>query len=188
MFGIKRLNGKFATDTAYGKVRSLRSNVGSQTYSHECGFKVAYPVQKVDGNNVGDTLTQFVSDVGAPEHLTFDRAAVQTGPKTKFMLAIRRYEIKYHVLGPRRPNENPAEQAIHEVKKRWYRMMLKKDVPLRLWDYGFTWVCEVNNICANLLKYAVGRPPLKIITGETPDISEYLDFELNDWVLFRSNA
>jgi hypothetical protein len=29
---------------------------------------------------------------------------------------------------------------------------------------------------------------LEIITGETPDISEYLDFEFYDWVLYRSNA
>ena len=188
LFGIKRLNGKFATDTAYGKVRSLRNNVGSQLYSHKCGFKAAYPIRKVDGNHVGDTLTQFVSDFGAPEHLTFDGAAVHTGPKTKFMQAIRKYEIKYHVSGPRRPNENPAEQSIHEVKKRWYRIMLKKKVPSRLWDYGFTWVCEIENISANLSKYADGRTPLEIITGETPDISEYLDFEFYDWVLYRSNA
>jgi hypothetical protein len=100
----------------------------------------------------------------------------------------RRYKIKYHVSGPRRPNENPAEQGIHELKKRWYRIMLKKRVPPRLWDYGFAWVCETDNICANLSRYADGRTPLKIITGETPDISEYLDFDFYDWVLYRSNA
>ena len=105
------------------------------------------------------------------------RWSVQTGPRTRFMEAIRRYEIKYHVSGPRRPNENPAEQSIHEIKKRWYRIMLKKKVPPRLWDYGFTWVCETENICANFSKHAHGWTPLEIITGETPDISEYLDFE-----------
>ena len=188
VFGVKRLNGKFATDTAYGKLKSLRGNVGCQLYSHKCGFKAAYPIQRVDGNHVGETLTQFINDFGAPEHLTFDGAAVQTGPKTRFMSAIRRYEIKYHVSGPRRPNENPAEQSIHEVKKRWYRVMLKKKVPPRLWDYGFNWVCEVDNLCANLSKYAEGRTPIEIITGETPDISEYLDFEFYDWVMYRSNA
>ena len=156
MSAIKRLNGKFATDTAYGKVKSLRGNVGSQLFSHKCGFKVCYPLQKIDGNNVGDALTQFISDYGVPERLTFDGASVQTGPKTRFMDAIRRYEIKYHVSGPRRPNENPAEQGIHELKKRWYRLMLKRKVPPRLWDYGFTWVCETDNICANMSKYANG--------------------------------
>ena len=188
MFSVKRLNGKFATDTAYGKVKSLRGNVASQLFSHKCGFKVCYPLQKVDGNNVGDALTQFISDFGVPDRLTFDGASVQTGPKTRFMDAIRRYEIKYHVSGPRRPNENPAEQGIHELKKRWYRLMLKKKVPYRLWDYGFAWVCETDNVCANMSKYAEGRTPLEIITGETPDISEYIDFDFYDWVLYRSNA
>jgi hypothetical protein len=149
---------------------------------------MAYPIMKANGDSVGDTLTQFISDLGAPEHLTFDGAAVQTGSKTRFMQAIRRYEIKYHVSGPRRPNKNPAELSIHEIKKRWYRVMVKKKVHPRRWDYGFTWVCEVKNICASFSKYAEGRTPLEIITGETPDISEYVDFEFYDWVSFCSNA
>ena len=188
MFSVKRLNGKFATDTAYGKVKSLRGNIGSQLFSHKCGFKVCYPLQKIDGNHVGDALTQFISDYGVPERLVFDGASVQTGPKTRFMDAIRRYEIKYHVSGPRRPNENPAKQGIHELKKRWYRVMLKRRVPPRLWDFGFAWVCETDNICANVSRYADGRTPLEIITGDTPDISEYVDFDFYDWVLYRSNA
>ena len=102
---------------------------------------------------------------------------------------MRKYEVKYqHVSGPRRPNENPAEQSIHEVKKRWYRVMLKKKVPARYWDFGFTWVCETENICANMSKYAEGRTPTEITTGETPDISEYMNFEFYDLVVFRSNA
>lgn len=129
-------------------------------------------MRELDGDHVGDTLTQFLRDFGAPEHLTFDGAAVQTGPKTRFMQATRKYEIKYHVSGPWRPNENPAEQAIHEVKKGCYRIVLKKNVPLRLWDYGFIWVCEIDNVCANLSNYADGHTPIEIITGETPDISK----------------
>jgi hypothetical protein len=188
MFHVKILNGKFATDTAYGKLKSLRGNVGSQIYSHKCVFKASYPIPKVDGNNIGDTLTQFISDYGAPEHITFDGSSVQAKPKTRFMDTIRKYEIKYHISGPRRPNENPAEHGIHEVKKQWYRIILKKKVPARRWDYGFAWVCETENICANLSKYAEGQTPLEIITGETPDITEYLDFEFYDWVQYRTNA
>jgi hypothetical protein len=61
-------------------------------------------------------------------------------------------------------------------------------VPARLWDYGFVWVCEIGNICANISKYAEGRTPIEIITGKTPNISEYLDFEFYDWVMYQSNA
>lgn len=37
-------------------------------------------------------------------------------------------------------------------------------------------------------KYAEGHTPIEIITGETLGISEHMDFEFYDWVLFRSNA
>ena len=38
------------------------------------------------------------------------------------------------------------------------------------------------------MRYADGRTPIEIITGITPDISEYLDFGFYDWVVFRSEA
>ena len=37
-------------------------------------------------------------------------------------------------------------------------------------------------------RYAGGRTPIEIITGETPDISEYVDFGFYNWVVYRSNA
>ena len=51
VFEVKRLTGKSATDTAYGKYKSRGGNVGSQIYSHKCGFKVSYPIPKVDGDH-----------------------------------------------------------------------------------------------------------------------------------------
>jgi hypothetical protein len=33
-----------------------------------------------------------------------------------------------------------------------------------------------------------GRAPLEQVTGETPDISEYLDFGFYDWGWFKDNA
>eukprot|EP00978_Attheya_sp_CCMP212_P045316 scaffold341924_cov31-Attheya_sp.AAC.1 len=38
-FEVKRLNTKFATDTAYAKVKSIRGNIGSQVYTHKSGFQ-----------------------------------------------------------------------------------------------------------------------------------------------------
>ena len=85
-------------------------------------------------------------------------------------------------------NENPAESAIREVKKQWYRIMMKKSVPQRLWDYRMTWVCETNNVTVSSSRYSNGQTPLKIETGITPDITEYLDFGFYNWVVFRMNA
>jgi len=86
------------------------------------------------------------------------------------------------------PNENPAEGQIRELKRRWYRIMTKRDVPERLWDFGLIWVCETDNLAASSTKYAGGRTPTEIISGETPDISEYLDFGFYDWAIYRTNA
>ena len=72
-FGVRRLKGKFSTDTIWAKSKTLRRNVASQIYSHKCGFNAVYHLESANGENVGYSLSKFVSDYGAPEHLTFDR-------------------------------------------------------------------------------------------------------------------
>ena len=187
-FSVKRLDGKFATDTLWAKTKSLRGFVAAQIYSHKTGFAVAYHMESANNENVGQSLRSFVNDYGAPEQLTYDGAPVQVGKKTLFQQTIRKYEIKTHTSAPRRPNENPAEGAIREVKRRWYRLQDSKGVPDRLWDFGIEYICETGNLIVNSSRYSKGRTPLEIITGETPDISEYMDFGFYDWVLYRSNA
>ena len=187
-YNLKRLQAKFATDTLYAEVKSLHQNMAAQTYSHKVGFAACYPLPSTDGKQIGQTLQDFCHDFGVPEQLKFDGATVQTGAKTPFQQLIRLHNISYHVSEPRRPNQNPAESAIREVKKRWYRLMIKKNVPKRLWDYGLVWICETGNLSVSSSHYTNGRTPLEFITGETPDISEYLDFSIYDWVTFRSNA
>ena len=187
-FQTKRLNGKFATDTLYGPKKSLNANIGTQLYTHKCGFNAPYHLSKVDGQQVGFTLNDFIFEYGAPEHLTFDGAMVQRGRGTHFMSTIRKADIRYHVSAPRRPNENPAEASIREVKKRWYRLKAKRNIPNRLWDFGISYVCETGNITVSSSRYAKGRTPIEVITGITPDITEYLDFGFYDWVVFKPNA
>ena len=48
--------------------------------------------------------------------MTYDSAAVQVGQHTNFQKSIRKYEIKTHVSAPRRPNENPVEGSIRDIK------------------------------------------------------------------------
>ena len=49
-------------------------------------------------------------------------------------------------------------------------------------------MCETGNITVSGSRYANGWTPIEIITGETPDISEYLDFGFYDLVTYQSNA
>ena len=126
MYNIKRLRGRFATDIFFASIRSLHGNSCTQIYSHKVGFSVCYPLTHANGEQVGRSLGDFVHDFGAPEHLTYDGAMVQVGTKTLFHQNVRRYNIQTHVSAPRRPNENPGEAAIREVKRRMYRIANKK--------------------------------------------------------------
>ena len=57
-----------------------------------------------------------------------------------------------------------------------------------LWDYGHKWVAEVVHRTAGSdgsLYYCIS---LEEVTGETPDISENLDFPFYDWCWYNNNT
>ena len=139
-------------------------------------------------DSIGNTLQDFIHDFGIPVHLTFDGHQSQLGGGYLFMKTIRKHNIKYNMSSPRRPEQNPAEGGIRELKRRWYRIMQKRNVPKRLWDYGLVWVSETGNLTVSGSRYAQALTGLEIITGEIPDISEYVDFSFYDWVTYRANT
>ena len=49
-------------------------------------------------------------------------------------------------------------------------------------------IAETGNVIATGSRYSKGRTPLEIVTADTPDIMEYLDFGYYDWVTFWANA
>jgi hypothetical protein len=180
------LRGDFYTDTMDGRCKSLNGNRYAQIMANKDFFAVAYPMSNKSG--AGDALRQFINEYGRPEKLTFDGSQEQCGKKTEFMAHVRKYSINYHVTEPYRPNHNFAEGVIREIRRKWFRVMVRKNVPQRLWDYGLQWVCDIQNRTANSARGLDGRCPLERITGDTVDISEYLDFGFYDWVWFRENA
>jgi hypothetical protein len=187
-FEKRRLRGKFSTDTAYFPCKSLRGYIASQIYFDKCGFAACYHIPKADDANIGPTLNAFSTDYGIPDHLTMDGANVQVGRNTQFQQFMRRNDISFHVSHPRRPNENPAEGGIREIKRRFYRYIQKYDIPMRLWDFVLDYTVDVMNVTVNSSRYSNERTPLEIVTGITPDISEYLDFHIYDWVYYKTNA
>ena len=66
--------------------------------------------------------------------------------------------------------------------------MLSKRVPRKLWGYGFQWTTQVMEITSTRSGGLRGGFPFQDVTGETPDISEYLDFGFYDHVSYKENA
>ena len=51
------------------------------------------------------------------------------------------------------------------------------------------WACEIMSLTSNSSFSLDERTPImEQVTGETPDISEYLDFGFYDWVWYKDNA
>ena len=117
--------------------------------------------------------------------MTYDGAQEQIGRKTEFQRVMRKYEIKGYVTETKRPNQNSVEGCIRELQQRWYRTMFRTYCPKSLWSYGIPYVANIMPITASFAADLQGRTPLEALTGETPDISQCLDFGFYDQVWFK---
>ncbi len=186
MFQVNRLEGTWATDTMDMRCTSIHGERYCQVYANKEFFAEAYPIPKK--SDCHETMDKFVNDYGAMDVLLSDGAAEQCGPRTEFQRKIRKYGIQHKRSEAERSNQNPAEGTIREVRKKWYRTMFKTNCPKRLWTYGVPLVCAIMRMTASYAGRLQGRTPMEAALGETPDISEYLDFGFYDWVWFKRDA
>ena len=82
--------------------------------------------------------------------------------------------IRLHTSEQGRKNQNQAaEREIGFLTKRWRAPMHKKKVPTRLWDFGLVYESELLSIMARGRDRMTGYEE---VTGDTADISEWLEF------------
>ena len=186
MFTRKTLSGSWSTDTMDGRCKTLDGNKFAQVFANKAYFSRIYPMDSK--SKCGNALRLFCQEFGVPEKLTFDGSKEQCMKGTEFMRQIQVHDIDYHIAEADHHNQNPVEGCIRELRRKWYRIMIRKRVPQRLWDYGLRWVSETSSLTYSSAGSLNGQIPLTNVTGETPDISEYLDFGFYDAVWFKDNA
>lgn len=71
--------GEFFTDTFSSKVKSIRGYKYSQVYGNKFGFLKCYPMESHAKEQVGDTLSVFIQDVGVVQKLHTDNATEMVG-------------------------------------------------------------------------------------------------------------
>ena len=133
MFYLKQLKGHWSTDTIDGRTISLDGNRYAQIFANVNYFAKIYPMDSKF--KAGDAFRVFCKEFGIPDELTFDGSKEQVCKNTTFMKQIRKHDVTYHVTEPNLHNQNPAEGVIREIRRKWYRVMIRKQVPTRLWDY-----------------------------------------------------
>jgi hypothetical protein len=174
VFERPRFRTQVATDTMDARVTSYWGNRYCQVFATKEFFAAAYPIAKK--SDCSDALQDFIRDWGVPDKIISDGSREQGGKHTAFTKILKKYDIPHHVTELERSNQNPAEGTIRELRKKWFRLMLRQGVPRRCWDFGIPHVAEIMRLTASHSGRLNGRTPLELVTGETPDISQWLDF------------
>ena len=186
MYERPQLRGVIYTDTMHSHFKSLDGNKYAQIFATEDYFAAAYPMESKALTS--DALKEFIADYSVPDKIIMDGAGEQTGKRSTFMEQVRKHHIDYHVMEPERYNQSQVKGVIREIRKKWFRVMTKKYVPKRLWDYRLRWVVEIMQRTASDASTLHGRMGLEKATVETPEISEYIDFGFYDPCWYKENA
>ena len=179
----RRIRSTFYNDTMFCKTLSLKGNKSAEVFT-DGSYVSVVPTPNKTGETVALALRELIQEVGIPQKMVTDDAKEKLGPKTKWMENIRLYNIEWSNSEPYSHWQNRAEDAIREVRRRWKLIQHRRSIPKRLWDYGLSHVAE---IMSRTVRSGSDRTPYEIVTGETPDISEFIDFTFYDWIWYLNN-
>jgi len=174
------------SDTMFteSKKPSLQGYTAAQVFTNGKGFDCFYPI-KTKGL-AHEALTHFIQDSGIPKTIITDNAREETDGE--WGRICRKHRIQQKVVAPYSQWANLAEASIREIKKSIRRLLRKTTAPRRLWCYAGQWLAAVRRLTALDLPSLRGRVPLEAIGGQTPDISEYAQFDWYENVYYMDPA
>ena len=185
MFKRPRIKRRIFTDIMTGTYKYLDRNSYAQVFSKNYLFTAAYPMEKKSLSDQG--LREFIGDFGVMDRLVCNRSKEHTSKGTDFMKEVQKHRIDLHVTYSDIHNQSNVEGVIIEMCKEWLRVMLRKKVPQRLWDYGHKWMAEIMQRTASSLGSLHYRTSLEEMTGGTHYILEYLDIAFYYWCWYSDN-
>ncbi|EEC42806.1 predicted protein [Phaeodactylum tricornutum CCAP 1055/1] len=96
----------------------------------------------------------------------------------------QRHHIHHHVTEPHSQWQNRAEGEIREIKKAVRHRLQVSRAPRRLWCFCCEWVSAIRRLTAHDIPALNGRVATELLEGDTPDISEYAQFDWYEPVWF----
>ena len=175
---LRRLSSRFFTDTAFAKEASILGNTCAQIFTDGDGFVMAIPMKSKA--EAGEKLHVFCKDVGIPNELHMDNAPEMIGPNSLFQKVCKEKMINCSTIEPHSPWQNKCENIIGVIKTKAKGRRIRRRIPKQLWDFGIVWECEIYSRTAN----REGTTGMQRLTGDTTDISEWIDFEFYDLVKY----
>jgi len=172
MLRYNNLNCQFSSDTFFSNVKSLLQNTCAQLFVTDFGYLKFSPMKQK--SEAGFALKELIQDVGIPKHLHTDGAKELTLGTWKQICketGIQTTQTEAHS-----PWQSRTDVEIRELKRHVRRLTSRSQTPTVLWDFCCQYVAELRNRIACLLLQLHGHTPYKMITGNTPDISKFLEF------------
>ena len=142
MFEPVRLTCDMASDTMDPRCAGMHGDRYCQVFGNRMMFADARPIEKK--SNCGDALKGFIRDFGAPFKMITDGSREQMGRSTMFQKALRKNNIISEQTQSHRPNQNPSETVIRELRKRWYRAMFRTNCPRSTVELWIPTLCQAN--------------------------------------------
>jgi Reverse transcriptase (RNA-dependent DNA polymerase) len=133
-----------------------------------------------------DALNEVIRTVGVPKELVSDGARAEL--HGQFGKVVNEYRVKHRTTEPYSGWQNRAEAAIREIKRGIKRAMQRARSPKRLWDYCGEWVSAIRRLTAHDIPSLHDRVPCEVVEGNTPDISEYAQFDWYQYVWYHDPA
>lgn len=174
----KQIGGQFYADVAKAGVRSVHQEQYATIFCNDKNYTRFYPIERK--SQVDDTLDQFIREVGVMDRLLTDNAPEFVGKNALFDTRCRKLNITRTFTEPHSPWQNRAEISVKETFKGIRRRIRKTGAHPRLWNYAGKWESEIRNLTCFPSPKLQGRTPYEIVHGETPDISQYLEFSWYD--------
>jgi hypothetical protein len=113
--------------------------------------------------------------------LITDNALEET--KGEWDKVAKQYLLSQRTTEPHSGWQNCAESEIWELKKHYRRIMHRNRCPETFWYYGLAYTSEIRQFLARpTLNWC---SPIEVLTGETPDSSEYTNFDFYGWVKYK---
>ena len=134
-------------------------------------------------SQAGDELSWFVQSFGIPARLLVDNAKEQNLGKWNFF--VKEYLTNQAQIEPYSPWQNRAEQEIEELKKHVDRICLRQNVPVKIWDFIMKYCSDLRTLIAHDISSMDGRTVQENATGNTSDISEYIDYTMYEPVFYK---
>jgi hypothetical protein len=171
------------SDTLWAsKCTATGGHIGAQVYTNGGGYDYFIPIKRK--GDAYTTLQTLAEITGASQVMATDGDGALRGEET-WLKECRRLGMRDKITVPYSSWQNLAEASIRELKCSVRRAMRRSGSQHKLWNFCCVWCAAIRRLTS--MDKLDGRTPTEVVTGTTPDISQYAQIDWYEPIRFLDN-